>query len=108
MNYLNIVGKVVKKLNKEFFNNNIIVQIIYVEISQTADETEILRLALWDDAITHISEIFNCGDYFLMDGYITLREDDPEYKDEIDPYFEFSVMDCVKLTNNNTFFLEKV
>lgn len=108
MNYLNIVGKVVKKLNKEYFEDNISVDVIYMEIPQTGGETEILRVSIWDDAIMHISEIFTYGDYFLMDGYFTLREEEPEYKDEIDPYFEFSIIDCVKLITNHTFFLEKI
>ena len=60
MNYLNIVGKVVKKLDKENFNDNIAVDVIYMEIPQTGGETEILRVSIWDDAIIHISEIFSC------------------------------------------------
>ena len=105
MNYIHIVGKVIKKLTREIFDNNIIIDAFYMEIPQMSDDTEILRVSVWDDTTRNVSENFKEGDYFLMDGYFTLREDDPEYIGEIDTYFEFTVMDCVKLNNNYSFFL---
>jgi hypothetical protein len=105
MNYIQIVGKVVKQLTKKIFEDNIIIDAAYIEIPQINDDTEILRISLWDDAVNNTNVTFNEGDYFLMDGYFTLWEDDPEYVGEIDTYFEFTVIDFTKLTNNCTFFL---
>jgi hypothetical protein len=105
MNHIQIVGKVIKQLTKKNFENDIAINAVYMEIPQVNDDTEILRVSLWDEGISHKSAIFNEGDYFLMDGYFTLWEDDPEYIGEIDTYFEFTVMDFTKLANNSTFFL---
>jgi hypothetical protein len=105
MNHIQIVGKVIKQLTKKKFEDDIVINAVYMEIPQMNEDTEILRVSLWDDAISNKSTNFNEGDYFLMDGYFTLWEDDPEYIGEIDTYFEFTVIDFTKLTNNSTFFL---
>ena len=51
MNYIQIVGKVVKQLTKKKFEDNIIIDAAYIEIPQINDDTEILRISLWDDAV---------------------------------------------------------
>ena len=99
MNYTNIIGKVVTVPIKELFDDNIIISAIFMELPQISsiNFSQSLRVAIWDNSEKSISKIFKVGDYFLVDGYVTLREDEIKFEGEIDPYFEFTIMNYSKL-----------
>jgi hypothetical protein len=105
MNYTNIIGKVITLPTKEFFDDNIIIHAIFMELPQISSIkfSQSLRVAIWEDFRKPISQLFEVGDYFLVDGYVTLREDVTEFEEEIDSYFEFTIMNYSKLIKNKLF-----
>ena len=76
MNYTSFIGKILKKPEQSFFDNNTSVTEIMVKFPQlrAGDSGNILHLSIWGNLASDYIEYYEINDYIVVEGYISLRE----------------------------------
>jgi len=76
MNYTSFIGKIIKKPQQSFFNNNTSVTEITIKFPQlrNSDLGNILHLSIWGNLASDYIEYYEVNDYIVIEGYISLRE----------------------------------
>ena len=76
MNYTSFIGKIIKKPEQSFFNNNTSVTEIIIKFPQlrSTDSGNILHLSIWGNLASDYIEYYDVNDYIVVEGYISLRE----------------------------------
>ena len=76
MNYTSFIGKIIKKPQQSFFNNNISVTEITIKFPQlrSSDSGNILYLSIWGNLASDYIKYYDVNDYIVVEGYISLRE----------------------------------
>ena len=103
MNFVNLIAKIIRTPTKEVFNDNICINAFNMEflLLLPLNSVDCLRVTFWEESVTYSTQNFQIGDYFLLEGYLTLRENQFVNDDELEPYFEFTVTNANKLVIND-------
>ena len=76
MNYTSFIGKIVKKPERSFFENDISVTEFIIKFPQLRSNNagNIVHLSVWGKIGSEYIEYYDINDYIVVEGYISLRQ----------------------------------
>jgi len=72
-NYIGGIVKILETPKQKFFNNNIPVVEIRVQLPQTRN-TKIVKLVFWGNLARDVVSYYKINDYVIIEGYLSLRD----------------------------------
>ena len=81
-NYIGSIVKILETPTQKFFNNNISVTKVRVQLPQVR-KTKIVNLIFWGKLARDVANYYKTNDYILIEGYLSLAYQQTSKKIEI-------------------------